>query len=162
MKFKYIEPESEEGKEIYSIMDRLIKKFHPELQEARIALAWNFSWKPDKDGHLTLGRCKKASDLDKSVPAPFDFVIILFNPFWKDPAVAKDQRYALLDHELCHAAVRHGSEGEILRDEKDSVMYRTRGHDVEDFIEIIERYGVHTPQLERLAFILRRLKLDKK
>jgi len=160
MKFKYIEPESEEGKEMYSIMNLLIKKFHPELEKARIALAWNFSWKTDKDGHLTLGRCKKASDLDKSVPAPFDFVIILFKPFWADPAVSQDQRCALLDHELCHGAARHDSEGEILLDEKGNAMYRTKKHDVEDFIEIIERYGVHTPQLERLAFVLRQLKND--
>lgn len=161
MKFKYIEPETEEGKEIYSIMERLIQKFHPELMEAKIALAWNFSWKPDKDGHLVLGKCKKAGDLEKSVPSPFDFIITLFKPFWEDPAVSQDQMCALLDHELCHATARYDDEGELLRDEKGNIMYRTRKHDVEDFIEIIERYGVHTPQLERLAFILRRLKVKE-
>lgn len=161
MKFKYICPETREGKEMYSLMNKLINKFHPDLIETNIALAWNYTWKPDIDGHLTLGRCKKASDLDKVVPSPFDFIITLFHEFWHDSAVTNDQRCALLDHELCHAAVKLNNDGRVAKDEEDHVVCRIKRHDVEDFIDIIERYGVHTPQLERLAFTLRQLKKEK-
>lgn len=50
------------------------------------------------------------------------------------------QRIALMDHELCHAIVDPES-GEV----------KLRGHDVEEFIEIINRRGFWEPGLERLG-----------
>lgn len=156
--FKYIQPESDEGKKIYALMRELIDNYHTELKEAKIALAWNYIWKADIDGNLTLGKCKRASDLDRSVPYPFDFIIILLYKFWHDPNVNDMLRRALLDHELCHATTKIDNNGEPVRDDSGKIIYRSRRHEIEDFVVIVERYGTYVPQMEKLAFILRELK----
>lgn len=49
----------------YRIMEKLIADHHPQLKDAKIALAWRYGWKATTDGHTTLGQCKKGSDLDR-------------------------------------------------------------------------------------------------
>jgi hypothetical protein len=54
---------------------------------------------------VTLGKCKKASDLDRELIA-----VRLRHPAesgvsGRHPEVTPEQRRALIDHELCHAAV---------------------------------------------------------
>jgi hypothetical protein len=142
------------GHPMYDLLDELIEQHHDHLRTARIALAWCTSWRPDADGRVTLGMCKKASDLDREV-APFDFVILLSRAFWKEEAVTDIQRRALLDHELCHAEVKLVN-GEPQEDERGRVVYRTRDHDIEEFSEIVERYGCYKRDLEKFAQALRR------
>src|SRR6185369_7142915 len=102
--YQLIKRDSDAGRPIYAMLKDLIEQHHEELTNARLAVAWNLSWKPDADGRVTLGKCKKASDLDRELAA-FDFVILLQAEFWQDAEVTEDQRRALLDHELCHATV---------------------------------------------------------
>lgn len=92
------------GRPIYRLLRELVQDHHPHLVNARIALAWCTSWKPDVDGRVVLGKCKKASDLDRELAA-YDFIILLKKSFWQDLAVTAEQRRALLDHELCHAGI---------------------------------------------------------
>jgi hypothetical protein len=89
---------------MYERLYRIVADHHEDLDRTnvRIALAWATSWKPDVDGRLTLGKCKKATDLDREL-APYDFVILLNRDFWQNPRVTDVQRQALLDHELMHA-----------------------------------------------------------
>lgn len=143
------------GAPMYSMLRELVAEHHHELRDARIALAWCTSWKSDADGRITLGKCKKASDLDRELAA-FDFVILLSRLFWRNDAVADKQRRALLDHELMHAAVKHDDRGEPARDERDRIVYRIRKHDLEEFSAIVERYGTYTRDLETFAAALRR------
>src|SRR3990167_2964879 len=126
---------------IYEMLDGLIEKHHEHLTNARIALAWNLTWHPDVDGRVTLGKCKKASDLDREL-APFDFVILLRQAFFEDAEVSDAQRLALLDHELSHAEVELDQDGEPKRDTKDRVVYRTRKHDLEEFSSVVRRHGL--------------------
>lgn len=155
--YKLIPKETDAGKAMYPMLNRLIEQHHSELTNARIALAWNLSWKPDVDGRVTLGKCKKASDLDRELHA-YDFVIMLRMEFWQDGSVTDDQRRALLDHELCHAQVRHDRDGEPMRDERGRVVYRTRKHDIEEFSEIVARHGIYKRDLEAFATALKRSK----
>src|SRR5687767_9528167 len=67
---------------MYALLGELIDAHHKDLRDARITLAWCSSWKPDTDGRVILGKCKKASDLDRELAA-FDFVILLSRPFWR-------------------------------------------------------------------------------
>lgn len=149
--YELIAPESEAGERMYPLMEEIINEHHEDIRDARIALAWCTSWNTDKDGRLTLGKCKKASDLDREL-APFDFVIMLLRSFWEDGDVTDAQRKALLDHELCHAAVAHDPEtGEPLYDERDRQVFRIRKHDIEEFGCIVQRHGLYKRDLERFA-----------
>jgi len=140
---------------MYHLLDELVRQHHADLRDARIALAWCTSWKPDVDGHVTLGKCKKASDLDRELAA-FDFIILLRRSFWLDLRVEDRQRRALLDHELCHAALKLDERGEPIEDERGRKVYRVRKHDLEEFNAIVERHGMWTGDIETFAASLKR------
>jgi hypothetical protein len=155
--YRCIEPDSDIGKPMYALLRQLLEAHHKDLwnQNARIALAWALSWKPDVDGREVLGKCKKASDLDREFVA-FDFVIVLNKWFWTSPNTSEIQRRALLDHELMHAAVAYDDAGEPKRDVKGRTVFRIRKHDLEEFSAIAERYGSYKRDIEHFARSLRK------
>jgi hypothetical protein len=144
--YEFIDRQSEIGIPMYELLDDLLVKHHKELIDARIALAWCTSWNADVDGRITLGKCKKASDLDREL-ASFDFVIMLSRDFWHSVRVTALQRMALLDHELMHATVALDAKGEPKLDERRRVVYRIRKHDIEEFGAIVARYGLYKRDL---------------
>ena len=147
--YTVIAKDSDAGIEMYPILDELVADFHDDLYRARIVCAWCTSWKPDPEGHVTIGKCKRASDLDREL-ANYDFVILLSQFFWTT-ANAK-QRRALLDHELCHAAVKYDdASGDPAQDARGRTIYRTRKHDIEEFQEIVARHGCYKRDLEAFA-----------
>jgi hypothetical protein len=155
--YELIAPESEAGKVMYPLLAELVKLYHEDLADARIALVWNTSWRADTDGGLKLGKCKKASDLDHEL-APYDVVILLLRSFYEDARISDTQRQALIDHELSHAAVKVDRKGEPVIDERGRTVYRIRKHDLEEFAAIAERYGCWKRDLEEFAQALRRSK----
>lgn len=143
-----VQPDSTPGQWIYPTMNRIVKKFHAHLIEAKICAAWNMSWKADVDGRLVLGKCKKGSDLDRELHG-WDFVILLNMDAWKE--LSSEQRTALLDHELCHAQVALDPMGKPKKDVKGRIVYRTRKHDLEEFREIVSRHGLYKSDIEAFA-----------
>lgn len=140
----------------YKLCDKLVTEHHSELKDARIALAWCTSWRADVDGRITLGQCKRASDLDRELK-PYDFAILLQKDFWTNVNVSNEQRCALLDHELCHASIKLDPYNhEPIEDERGRKVYRLRKHDVEEFAEIAERHGTYKRDLETFAQALYR------
>lgn len=117
----------------YAILDTLIANHHPHLVEATILLAWRRGWKPNKDRRVTLGKCQKASDLDSALAKGVDFIILLNEERWQ--ILDNKQRYALVDHELCHAQANYNEDGE-------RTGWRIRQHDLEEFVEIVQRHGL--------------------
>jgi hypothetical protein len=148
--YEVIPRDSVPGHSIYGVLDSLVEAHHGELQEARIALAWCTSWKPDADGHVRLGQMKKAGDLDRELH-DYDAVILLRRAFWHDDRVTAAQKRALLDHELCHLRVKTDKDGILERDESGRVVYRVRKHDLEEFNEIVKRHGMWKADIE--AFV---------
>jgi len=140
---------------MYALLEQLVSQHHEELERtnARIALAWCTSWKSDVDGPKTIGKCKRASDLDREL-AEFDFIILLDKDFWI--VATEKQRAALVDHELCHAAVKYDADGEPIRDERGRQVFRTRRHDLEEFSDIAARHGCYKRDLEQFAKALDR------
>ena len=153
--YQLIAKDGDVGRPMYALLDELVSEYHDDLERARIALAWCTSWKSDVDGHITIGKCKRASDLDRELAA-FDFVILLSQHFWTGNFTKPTQRRALLDHELCHAAVKYDEQGEPKTDAKGRTIYRTRKHDIEEFEAIVERHGLYKRDLERFALAIRR------
>jgi hypothetical protein len=157
--YELIKPDTIIGQPIYAMLRNLVDAHHQELEQAKIALAWCTSWRPDVDGRVTLGKCKKASDLDRELVA-FDFIILLRKAFWQDSRVSVEQRVALLDHELCHAAVRVDDRtGDPVTDERGRIVYRMRKHDVEEFADVVRRHGIYKSDLEVFAAALRQATL---
>lgn len=136
--------------ELYALMEELIDEFHDHLIGAKIALAWCHSWKPDPDGILTLGKCKKAADLDRQLHNR-DFVILLNHAVWTVAEFTDEQKRALLDHELCHADIALDSEGESQVTADGRTVYRIKKHDLEEFQCIVERHGCWKKHIEEFA-----------
>lgn len=152
--FQLIPPSG--GHEAYKIMAELRAKYHEDIAAAKIALAWRTSLKPDVDGHLILGKCVKATDLNREV-APYDFVILLNREVWDDCDFNKTKKVALLDHELCHASIAVDKKtGEPKYDERGRNVWRVRKHDIEEFAAIVERHGCYKRDLEKFAEALLR------
>lgn len=144
-------------REPYKLLAEVRNRWHGELSEARIALAWRLALKPDKDGHLVLGKCVKISDLQKEM-ADWDFVIVLNKEVWNSIEFTKEKRIALLDHELCHAAhAEDTTTGELKYDERDRPVFRVRKHDLEEFNAVVKRHGLYKRDLEAFAQVI----LDK-
>lgn len=146
--FELIQPEPET--EPYRLMREIRARFHEDIRTAKIALAWRKALQPDPDGHLVLGRCMKASDLQREL-VKWDFVILLNQEVWSDPEFTKAQKEALLDHELCHADRACDKEGEPKIDERGRAVWRTRKHDIEEFQAIVTRHGCYKRDLEIFA-----------
>lgn len=154
--YELIDPKSVVGQPIYKLLRELVKTQHTHLLDARIAIAWCTSWKPDVDGRCILGKCVKASDLHREL-APYDFVILLKKSFWQDLHVTSEQRAALLDHELCHAGVRCDERtGDPIIDERGRKAYRLVKHDVEEFNAIVQRHGIWKRDIEAFFAALNR------
>lgn len=160
--YELIDPKNVIGQPIYKLLRELVREHHDHLVDARIALAWCTSWRPDVDGRCILGKCKKASDLDREL-ASFDFIILLKKSWWQDVRdvtnettgeviTAADQRKALLDHELCHAGVKLDDRtNEVVRDERGRKVYRTVRHDIEEFSSVVARNGIWRHDIEQFA-----------
>lgn len=140
--------------EPYKLLKEVRDLHHGDVKEARVALAWRLRTNPDKDGRIVLGKCIKVSDLHREF-ADYDFIITLNKEFWEEPIVTKEQRLALLDHEMCHTAPSYNGEtGEHEVDERGRYIFRVKGHDFEDFNDIIQRHGIWKRDLARLAELL--------
>ena len=137
--------------EPYLLLEEIVEEHHEELLSAKIVLAWRKSLRADVDGHLILGKCVKASDLQREL-IDYDFVILLNKEVWDNPEFTVDKKKALIDHELCHAAPAEDAEtGEQKVDEKGRFVWRIRKHDIEEFREIVQRHGCYKNDLEKFA-----------
>jgi hypothetical protein len=134
--------------EPYEVLEKMMVH-HPDLAGASIALAWRENLQSDKDGHLLLGKCVKASDLQREL-AEYDFVILLNRDMWQD-GFSEEQRCALMDHELCHATVARDKDNVAKRDERGRIVWRTRKHDIEEFQSVVERHGCYKSDLDQFA-----------
>lgn len=154
--YELIERDSVIGHPMYQLLDELVHAHHDDLRFAQIALGWCFSWTHDRDGNVVVGKCVKASDLSREL-APYDFVILLARWYWRDDRTPLIERRRLLDHELCHAAKALDKYGDQVEDERGRKVWRTRKHDFEEFVQIVERYGLETTTRGReIAAAIRR------
>lgn len=153
--YEIIKRDHVEGFPIYSMIDGLVHEHHDHLRDARIVVAWNLTWQPDADGRVKLAACMRANDLAREL-APFDFVILLRRSTWKDERFKDEHRLALMEHALCYAARATDKAGEDAVDERGRAVWRTRKPDIVEFSEVIERHGIYSRDVERIADALRK------
>jgi hypothetical protein len=147
--YKLIDPKSDQGRAMYERLERARDHVdHEATERARVALAWCTSWKADIDGRLTLGKCRRSSELDREFHQ-YDFVILLNQAWWWDLATTDNQREAILDHECRHMAPACDERtGEQKVDERNRLLWRMRKHDVEEFHGTVERHGLYKRDVE--------------
>lgn len=119
---------------VLDMASRIIDTHHDHLLDAKIFFIMR-SEAPISNGRATYGKCKKVS-AEMQVHIDADFIIWLAEDTWKSFSVK--QREALLDHELSHC-------------QWDGLNASIRGHDVEEFNHIIERYGMWWPSSDGFA-----------
>jgi hypothetical protein len=146
--FELIEAKPET--EPYRIMREIRKDYHPDIEEARIAMAWRKGYKPDPEGHIILGQCVKASDLQREF-VDLDFIILLNKEIWNDLQFTVEMKRALVDHELMHSTRAYDAEGEPKIDVRNRPVWRIRAHDINEFFGIIERHGCYKRDLQIFA-----------
>jgi len=145
-----IQPDTEEGREVYGLLEELRAAYHPHLAEAKIVLAWRRGWRPTREGLLKLAKARKVGPLDKQLHG-FDFVIELNDEVWHEADFSREQKAALLDHELCHCSVKLDDYGEPETTDDGRPAWCIRKHDVEEFSEVVARHGLWRYELERFA-----------
>ena len=82
-------------------------------------------------GKLVLGQCEKIPDKYKWA-IPCDFTITIFEPNIIN--FTDKQLRILIYHELLHVKIELGDDG--------TEKYSTNPHDIEEFRDIIDRYGI--------------------
>jgi len=123
---------------VLKMAQEIIDKYHEPLRDALIGFL--FRSEPGmSNGRTVMGMAKKVSEANK-ILLELDFIIWLSRPDWQ--GFEPSQRRALLDHELCHCA------GDIYDG------WKIRGHDVEEFAQIIERHGLWLYDLQRAALAI--------
>jgi len=135
--------------EPYELLAEAIQE-HPDLIAAEIGLAWRKNWTANADGQIILGKCIKASDLQREFQ-DHDFVIVLNCDAFTESNFTRAMRLAVIDHELCHAAVALNKKGNPKYNNLGRPVYRIRKHDIEEFEEIIERHGCFKQDLQQFA-----------
>jgi hypothetical protein len=124
--------------EPYKIMEGIIKASRDDLRDVSIGMAWRIGWRPDADGILKLGQCRKRGDLDRELDK-YDAVILLNEAAY--PTMKEEEKQRIILHELTHLAVVTDKDGEYKVNDRGRVILRIRKHDIEDFREVVAKFG---------------------
>lgn len=136
---------NDEAKEI---AEEMIPEVHQHLRTANIAYLFTTQDRK-KAGRVILGTASKLSPVQRFLSSDsgdegYDFIILFGKNQWD--LMTDKKKKAVVDHELCHCSV--GSKGWALR-----------GHDVEEFREVIERHGLYKEDVREFAETARQLEL---
>lgn len=123
---------TEVTEDVLSLAYQIISAHHPWLLEAKIGFIFQDE-ASTKLGKTVLGNATKISDKQRAAGLDLDYLITIAKDTWQELSI--HQRKALIDHELCHCDFTQG-------------YAKMRGHDVEEFYCIVQRYGLWKPDLD--------------
>lgn len=79
-----------------------------------------------------------------------DFLVTLDAELWE--SYTPKEREILIYHETCHMELKYNADGEPMQDEETGkARWALRGHDVEEFIQTVHRYGAYRSDIQ--AFV---------
>ena len=120
--------------ELYTQMADTVFREHPDLHwiaEAGVTVGFMISDRKKKSkGKMVLGECILVKDPYK-VFVPFDFLVVVYEQ--NTEMLTQRQLKILLYHELLHVG---------MDDTGDEPKYIVRPHDIEEFSEVVEQYGL--------------------
>ena len=131
----------EQSSEVKKIAEQIIDEVRPELSDSKGLIGYYF-----REGSMNCAaKVKKASAFERFVTGYF-FLLFVDRDRWAD--FLPDGKLALIDHELMHIKRKpeERMEGEEVvkgwADSADPASWEIRGHDVEDFADILARHGL--------------------
>jgi hypothetical protein len=147
-----------EAPEVKDMAERLIPKYHAHLRSWAEEIRYVFRNEAQvSKGRTVWGKAHKitgmpcylatnapgdANAFDDVPPPPADmFVMEVAADIWEK--LTARQREALVDHELMHFTIE--------MDDNAGLVRGIRGHDVEEFREVVERHGAWKPDLAEFA-----------
>jgi hypothetical protein len=138
----------------YIFADSLIANYHPMLAEAQIIIGYNYGWKPNRDGRIILATVSIINDFDRQLHNK-DIKILLNYNYWHNPETNDDNRNALIDHQLSHPRPVMDKDLAIpVRNDMGMIKYYLREHDLEDFNDVVARWGIWMIEMEKSAEIM--------
>lgn len=149
--------------EVAKIADELILKHHDHLNRVDVTIKCLFRHPAAKShGRVVYGKAGKVGGrsaylvalehdvrVDEGEPVDF-FVIEIAHEPWQ--GLTESQRRALVDHELCHLDVE-------LDDISGDRKLGTRGHDLEEFREVVQRHGLWQPSVAKFTEVAKAAQL---
>jgi len=134
---------------------------HAHLANASIGWLWTSATAKNKNREIA-GQCQLVQPQQKTFSSAMrswqlrqwfggvpDFVIIISRWFALD---MDDYSFcALIEHELCHAAQDVDGFGMPKFDREGQPMFRIVAHDVEEFHDVVERYGAKAAGVSRMV-----------
>jgi len=130
-------PAYQDSPELLAIGTRLVKDHFPNLLSINVGYLFR-DQAPMSRGRLTLGMTVKVDDRNH-VYSGKDVIIEIGRDAWD--RLDDELRSILIDHELCHIGVDLDEKGnpELTNNGRPKVYIRP--HDIEEFTEILDRYG---------------------
>ena len=148
--------------EVKRIADELIPKHHLHLNRHDVVIKYVFRDPAAKSkGSLVYGKARKVTGLSAFLVGLEHadrvetgelvefFVIEVAHEPWQ--SLTDRQKQALVDHELCHLDVELTDKGET--------KLVTRGHDLEEFNEVVKRHGLWRPTVVEFAEVAKSAQL---
>lgn len=138
--------------DVESIIEFCVGRWHKHLERANIVALGRP--KPGKrHGSDVWAHIKRASPMDRVLYSDdgegIDYVLVVAVSVWD--RLPNEGRVALIDHELCHAT---GYDAE-------TETWGIRGHDIEEFGQVIERHGAWTEARRAFIETAQRVKLPQ-
>lgn len=128
--------------EVAPMAQDIILGHHMHLRNARIQYLFLLGEKIKMSKGKAVVACVQITSGLLRLFSSCDFVITIHGETWE--RLTQSQRVALIDHELCHC----------IKDEDG--FYGTRGHDIEEFKEIVERHGFWRNDVREMAVIIQK------
>lgn len=87
-----------------------------------------------------------------------DFLIILDGSYWFNPSQQPTEiprlREILVYHELSHCIHKKDGFGDKRYDHDEKPVWGLKGHDVEEFIAVVQRYGAWTEEIRQFVDVV--------
>lgn len=147
-----------DASDVERIAKRLIPLYHKHLAAARIRYLFRIGGAWKTGGKDVLGKAAKLGTQQQFLSEDFDAVVLIDADRWEelDPA----QREALVDHELCHY-VQATDKYEIpIMQPNGRPVLKLRAHDVEEFVEVIQRHGLWDIDLVHAGKAIRQIPME--
>ena len=151
-----------EADPVEHIANRLIQAHHSHLADAKILYLFT-SAKRKKCDRVRLGSAQKLSGLLRylssgtaaSVADGYDFVVLIGSNEWR--SLEEHQRMALVDHELSHCWRYE----KVDRKGNTTDRWGLRGHDLEEFTDVVARHGLWRMEHKTMNRVMRQLRLTE-
>jgi len=131
-------PKYEESTTLKNLGESLIEKHHPNHKHVKICYEFRDE-ASISNGKVIAGRCVRVDDRNFIIHG-YDVIIEIAKDVWTE--ATDNFKTAIMDHELSHIGIRFEDDGEPERDSKnDRVKVYLRHHDIEEFADVLERYG---------------------